>query len=101
MSDNKFGQEHFSETGTENEVNENGAEDYTFIQETMRPKKKTKWKKLVFTIVLGVTFGGVACFTFCAFYPVFSDLLNLKQDSISLHTDNPNNLSTKEPVRSQ
>lgn len=99
MSDNKFNQEHFSETGTELDNNQDGSEGYTFIQETIRPRKKARWKKLAFTVALGITFGGVACFTFCAFYPVFSNFFNVKEGLLSQATSNPSPSSTLKPVQ--
>ncbi len=97
MSDDKFGQEHYS--GTDTEQDKNNVEGYTFIEETIRPKKKTKIKKFAFTIALGITFGGVACFTFCVFYPLFEDLLGLDKSQVHITQEGPNNLSTIVPTK--
>ncbi len=98
MSDNRLNQEHFSEPEVQHDKNDSGAEEYTFIEETICPKKKTRLKKLVFTMVLGVCFGGVACLTFCVCYPMFSDVFNLNEKQIVIKMENPDNISTVKPI---
>ncbi len=95
MSDNKLDQEHFSETNREQEH----PEGYTFLEETIRPRKKTKLKKLIFTTTLGITFGIVTCFTFCAFYPVFSNMFNLNEEKSPSKDDKPDTPSTVLPIK--
>ena len=95
MSDSKFNQEHFSEMSSEKDGENGRGEDYTFIKETIRPKKKTRVKKLIFTIAMGITFGCVSCFTFCAFYPFFSSLLDINNDE---EDENPITLITATPT---
>lgn len=89
MSDNKFNQEDLSET-IPKPHSQDGQEDYTFIKETIRPKKKSRLKKFAFTVALGVTFGGVACFTFCVFYPGLSKALGIEKGQVIINTNNPN-----------
>ena len=101
MLEDKLDQEHFSETNKELENNMETSEKYTFLEETIRPRKKTKLKKLIFTIVLGMIFGIVACFTIVAFFPVFSDLLGLNVDKIQIKNNNPDNLTTVIPSKTQ
>ncbi len=82
MSDNKFNHQPFSDTSPEQENNQEKDESYTFIQEIIRPRKRTRFKKLGFTIVLGVIFGGVACFTFCALHPFISDIFENEEEPV-------------------
>lgn len=99
MSDNKFNQEHFSETSLDPNKQDD-TEDYTFIKETIRPKKKSKLKKFAFTIALGVTFGGVACLTFCVFYPTLSKVFGVENDQVIINSDNPNVSVSVTPTQS-
>ena len=79
-----------------NEENHKNPEDtgYEFMKETVRPKKKTKCRKTIFTIVLATVFGVVSCLVFCAFYPFFADIFHIESQKVTLI--NGTNTSKKE-----
>lgn len=56
--------------------------EYTFVQETIRPKKKSKVKKVAFTISMAVVFGVVSGITFCVCLPLFSDYFQVDSTQI-------------------
>lgn len=68
----------------ENHEKEN---EYTFIQETIRPKKRTKVKRFAFNICLAVVFGLVSCIVFCLAFPLCSRIFGIDRELISFQTE--------------
>lgn len=58
--------------------------NFSFIQEQITSKKKSRWKRmllsLVWTIVLGCIFGVIAGVAFCISVPKLNGFLNVNKD---------------------
>ncbi|MDO5293253.1 MAG: PDZ domain-containing protein [bacterium] len=59
-------------------------EQYTFVKETIRPKKRSKAKKVGFTIGMAVVFGITSCIVFCLCLPLFSDYFEINSKQITI-----------------
>ncbi len=57
---------------------------YKFVQETIRPKRRIKAKKILSTIGLAILFGIVSCIVFCLCLPLFSDYFEIKDKQITI-----------------
>lgn len=57
---------------------------YSFIQETIRPKKHNKVRKLISSLGMAIVFGFVACLTFCISYPFLSKYFQVEKNPIVL-----------------
>lgn len=58
--------------------------EYSFIEETIRPKKKTKLRKVVFTIGMAVLFGVIGSLTFCLSFTYMSQWFGIERLTVSL-----------------
>ncbi|MDO5521645.1 MAG: PDZ domain-containing protein [bacterium] len=71
----------------ENKLVHNGPaeeEQYTFVKETIRPKKRSKAKKVGFTVGMAVLFGITSCIVFCLCLPLFSDYFEINRKQITI-----------------
>lgn len=57
--------------------------NYTFIQETIRPKKRSRIKKVLFTTFLACLFGVLSCVVFCISLPFVAKILKVDRRVIS------------------
>lgn len=57
---------------------------YSFIQETIRPKKHNKTKKMLSSLGMAIVFGFVACLVFCISYPFLSKYFRVEKNPIVL-----------------
>lgn len=66
------------------EENNNKDNKFSFIQEQVTSKKKSRWKRMLislgWTVVLACVFGLIASVTFCISLPKISKFLNVNQD---------------------
>ncbi|MBQ7587630.1 MAG: PDZ domain-containing protein [Lachnospiraceae bacterium] len=69
----------------ENKQSANSSEqNFEFITETIKEKPVSKRKvilKTIFTCILALAFGAIACFTFVSLYPVFNEWLHPVDDT--------------------
>ncbi len=86
---------------------------FSFIKETIRPKKRTRLKKIMFTCGLAVLFGLISSVTFCAVFPVVSNWMGWDRTTVLfdkstlepsarptiMPTIEPTVVPTKEPVK--
>lgn len=86
------------------EENNNKDNKFSFIQEQITSKKKSRWKRMLlslgWTIVLACVFGIIASVAFCISVPKLSKLLNVNQDkktvefpTITPDEENKNNVN--------
>lgn len=61
-----------------------GEEQYEFVKQIIRPKKKNKIRKVLFTAVLAILFGAVSCIVFCLCLPLFSDYFEINKKQITI-----------------
>lgn len=73
------------EIRNENKQSANSSEqNFEFITETIKEKPVSKRKvilKTIFTCILALAFGAIACFTFVSLYPVFNEWLHPVDDT--------------------
>ena len=73
------------EIRNENKLSANSSEqNFEFITETIKEKPVSKRKvilKTIFTCILALAFGAIACFTFVSLYPVFNEWLHPVDDT--------------------
>ena len=73
------------EIRNENRQSANSSEqNFEFITETIKEKPVSKRKiilKTIFTCILALAFGAIACFTFVSLYPVFNEWLHPMDDT--------------------
>lgn len=70
--------------------------NYTFIQETIRPKKRSKWRRIWFTAFLACIFGGVSSIVFCISLPFVSKVFHIDRKVVTLYT--PEETETPAPT---
>lgn len=86
------------------EENNNKDNKFSFIQEQITSKKKSRWKRMLislgWTIVLACVFGTIASVAFCISLPKISKFLNVNQDkktvefpTIAPDDENKNNVN--------
>ncbi len=98
------------------EENNNKDNKFSFIQEQITSKKKSRWKRMLislgWTIVLACVFGAIASVAFCISLPKISKFLNVNQDKKTIefptmapedvdknHADpNPDNLGGNQDI---
>lgn len=93
-----------NEPNTTNGAKED-AESFSFIQEQIVPKKRSKRKKffhtILFTILIAVIFGLISSCIFCLSHPLFQKMFgNEEEGTVVLNTSTPSPSPTKIPLQS-
>lgn len=75
--------------------------EYTFVQETIRPKKKNSMKKVAITVGTAILFGIVSGIAFCACLPLFSDYFQIDSSQIIIGKGEGHSSSILAPAASE